>query len=60
MLPAVFYICDYLGISVSEFFDTEVKNPARLDSVVNDLKKLDEQQLDAVANIGKGLIKNNK
>ena len=56
-LPGVFYICDYLGISVGEFFDLETKNPTKLDAIIKDLKKLDDQQLDTIANLIKGLIK---
>ncbi|MBQ7096071.1 MAG: helix-turn-helix transcriptional regulator [Clostridia bacterium] len=56
-LPGVFYICDYLGISVGEFFDLEAKNPTKLDAIIKDLKKLDDQQLDNIANLIKGLIK---
>ncbi len=56
-LPGIFYICEYLGISVVEFFDLETKNPARLDSVINDLKKLDDQQLEMISSLIKGLIK---
>ena len=56
-LPGIFYICDYLGISVGEFFDLEAKNPTKLDAIIKDLKKLDDQQLDNIANLIKGLIK---
>ena len=56
-LPGIFYICDYLGISVGEFFDLEAKNPTKLDAINKDLKKLDDQQLDTIANLIKGLIK---
>ena len=56
-LSGIFYICDYLGISVGEFFDLETKNPTKLDAIVKDLKKLDDQQLDTIANLIKGLIK---
>lgn len=56
-LPGIFYICDYLGISVGEFFDLETKNPTKLDAIINNLKKLDDQQLDTIANLIKGLIK---
>ncbi len=56
-LPGIFYICDYLGISVGEFFDLEAKNPTKLDAIIKDLKKLDDQQLDTIANLIKGLIK---
>lgn len=56
-LPGIFYICDYLGITESEFFDLETKNPTKLDGIVVDLKKLDDQQLDMIANLIKSLIK---
>ena len=56
-LPSIFYICDYLGISVGDFFDLETKNPTKLDAIIKDLKKLDDQQLDNIANLIKGLIK---
>ena len=56
-LTGIFYICDYLGISVGEFFDLETKNPTKLDAIIKDLKKLDDQQLDNIANLIKGLIK---
>ena len=56
-LPGIFYICDYLGISMGEFFDLETKNPTKLDAIIKDLKKLDDQQLDTIANLIKGLIK---
>lgn len=56
-LPGVFYICDYLGISVSEFFDSETTNPTKLNEIINDLKKLDDRQLDTIATLVKELIK---
>lgn len=56
-LPGLFYICEYLGISVHEFFEVETKDPSKVDSIVNDLKKLDSQQLESIAVLVKGLIK---
>ncbi|MEE1238584.1 MAG: helix-turn-helix transcriptional regulator [Acutalibacteraceae bacterium] len=55
-LPGVFYICDYLGISVSEFFDSETTNPTKLNEIINNLKKLDDRQLDTIATLVKELI----
>ena len=45
-LTGIFYICEYLGVTPSEFFDMEVSNPSKLDAIVNDMKKLDDRQLD--------------
>lgn len=56
-LSGVFYICDYLEVSVSDFFDAEIKNPNKLDEVIRDLKKLDDEQLENIAGLVKGLIK---
>lgn len=56
-LPGIFYICDYLGITESEFFDLKTKNPTKLDEIISDLKKLDDQQLDIIANLVKGYIR---
>ena len=52
-----FYICEYLNITPCEFFDTNSKNPEKLKSLIQDLKHLDDKQLDNIAEIVKGLIK---
>ena len=52
-----FFICEYLGITPAEFFDYESKNPSKLDSIVEDLKKLDDRQLDTIAALVGDLIK---
>ena len=56
-LMGIFYICDYLGISVCEFFDLDTKNPTKLNDIISDLKKLDDHQLDSIANLVRGLTK---
>ena len=35
----------------------EVSNPSKLDAIVNDMKKLDDRQLDTIAMLVKDLIK---
>lgn len=40
-----FYICDYLGVTPQEFFDTGNKNPHRVGAVTEKLKDLNEEQL---------------
>ena len=54
-LAAIFYICEYLGITPSEFFDFEVTNPARLSKINEYLKKLTDEQLEMVENLVKNL-----
>ncbi len=56
-ITGLFYICDYLNITPSEFFDTEARNPTKLSAIIHDLKKLDDRQLDALAVLIKDLSK---
>lgn len=56
-MACFFYICEYLNISPKDFFDFETKTPEKLNDLISDLKKLDEEQLDNIASIVKGLIK---
>ena len=60
MLPSltgIFYICEYLGISVNEFFDEKLQNPSKIDNIINDLKELDDKQLDIISVLVKDMIK---
>ncbi len=52
-----FYICEYLNITPAEFFDIDSRNPVKLQGLIEDLKKLDDKQLDSISEIVKGLIK---
>lgn len=56
-LTGIFYICEYLGISPSDFFDMDNQNPTKLLEVINDLKRLNDKQLVAVSMIIKELIR---
>lgn len=56
-MSGFFYICEYLNISPKDFFDTDNKEPEKIQSVINDLKKFNNERLDSVANIIKGLAK---
>ena len=44
-----YFICDYLKISPSDFFDEGNSNPQRLAALMEDLKSLSEEQLATVA-----------
>ena len=55
-LAGIFYICEYLGITPSEFFDIDVENPEKLKWIIEDLKKLKDKQLDTIATLVKDLI----
>ena len=56
-LDGIYFICEYLGVSPSEFFDTESKNPSKLDAIIKDMKKLSDSQLEVIAALVKDLIK---
>ena len=54
-MQAFFYICEYLQISPKDFFDMEIPNPGKLNDVILELRKLNEEQLDTVLAVAKGL-----
>lgn len=56
-LTGIFYICDYLGITPSEFFDMESDNPTKMKNVLMDLKRLDDQQLETISKLIKDIIR---
>lgn len=56
-LTGIFYICEYLGITPSDFFDLENQNPNKLIEVIRDLKRLNDKQLAAVSVIIKEIIR---
>lgn len=55
-LSGIFYICDYLGITPAEFFDTETEDPAKLGKINEYLKKLNEEQLDIIERLLKNMV----
>ena len=56
-MSGFFYICEYLQLSPKDFFDTDAKNPEKLNELIKHLKKLDDKQLDSIASIVHGLVK---
>ncbi len=57
-MSVFFYICEYLNISPSNFFDMENENPEKLQALIADLKRLDDEQLSTIAALVRGLLKN--
>ena len=58
-MTVFFYICEYLGIAPNEFFDANTPNPARLNELMAELKRLDDEQLTNILTLARGL-KGNK
>ena len=56
-LTGIFYICDYLGITPSEFFDIETQNPTKLNEIIANLKRLDDRQLDTISMLIRDIVK---
>jgi len=48
-MSVFFFICDYLGITPSEFFAFESSNPGKVDAIVRDLNRLTDAQLETIA-----------
>lgn len=55
-LSGMFYICEYLGVTPSEFFDFSSSNPAKLSKINDCLKQLNDEQLDMIENLIKNLV----
>lgn len=55
-LAGIFYICDYLEITPSEFFDLENQNPAQLRELIRNLKQLDDNLLYHMSEIVRKLV----
>lgn len=47
-IQGLFYICDYLKISPSDFFDEGNTNPALLNQIIEQLKLLNENCLESI------------
>ena len=58
-LAGIFYICEYLNITPSEFFDISSNNPAKLKPLIEKLKCLNDEQLASITNIVNDLVKLN-
>jgi len=51
-----FYICEYLKIEPYDFFDHKNQSPSELQELIDDLKKLNQKQLQHVSAIVKDII----
>lgn len=50
------YICEYLGVSPSEFWATDNENPIEMRELIENMKKLNEQQRFSISAIVKDLV----
>ena len=47
-MSVFFYICDYLGVTPAEFFESENKDPERISALTEKLKTLSDEQLNLI------------
>ena len=47
-MQAFFYICEYFQIFPKDFFNTDNLDPIKINKIMEELKKLDDVQLDTV------------
>ena len=45
-LAGIFYICEYLGITPKDFFDTDAANPSKANELYSIARGLSDEQLD--------------
>ncbi len=54
-MTGFFYICEYLGISPSDFFNTDIAAPVKVQELMDAVKDLNNEQLDNLIAIAKDL-----
>ncbi len=54
-MTGFFYICEYLGISPGEFFNTDIAAPVKVRELVDAVKGLGQEQVDLLIAIARGL-----
>ena len=59
-MQAFFYICEYLGVTPSEFFDDGNSHPAEYRELLSDMEALDEETRGNIMAIVKKLKENAK
>ena len=54
-MQAFFYICDYLGVTPQEFFESDNHDPIKTKELLQAIKGLTSEQLDHLIALAKGL-----
>lgn len=52
-----FYLCDYLGVTPKEFFDTESENPAKQRELLEAVRDLSDEHLEHLIALARALHK---
>ena len=56
-MTAFFYICEYLHVTPKDFFDTSSEQPTEIQHLIDNIKKLDKNQLFHISAIVEDLSK---
>ena len=54
-MAGFFYICEYLGVTPREFFDTEMASPEKTNEMVRQIRRLSPEKAEHVLRIVKDL-----
>ena len=54
-MQVFFYICDFLGITPKEFFDTDTVNPTTVSELIDATRGLSNEQLSNLISLARGL-----
>lgn len=54
-MQCFFYICEYLGVSPAEFFYSAELPRSKLSTVIGQIEKLNDHQLDIILTVASGL-----
>lgn len=55
-MQVFFYICEYLHVTPSEFFDSENNHPVEYKEILENIKALNKDQLHNIKALIKGLV----
>ena len=50
-ISTISMVCQYLGITLKDFFDTEVQNPESLNNLIELLKPLGKREIESITSI---------
>ena len=53
----MFYICEELGVTMSEFFDDSKEYPALINTLISEAKTLDRKSLESVIEVIRNMRK---
>jgi transcriptional regulator with XRE-family HTH domain len=54
-MTVFFYICEYLGVTPKEFFDTDVQSPTLLNELMDVLRVLDDDSLRHILGLSRNI-----